>query len=167
MIGAMIALYLSAVVIANLVVAHYGQAALPFTAFLLVPLDLVTRDVLHHEWESDRLWPKMTALIAAGSVLAFLLNHDAGRVALASFLAFASAGAINTWIYHLLKNGSRYQRMVTSSCVAAVVDSVVFPFVAFDHPSILLCASQATAKMMSGAIFSGLFLLRFDREGLR
>ena len=70
MIRSMIALYLLAVVIANLVVAHYGQPALPFTAFLLVPLDLVTRDVLHHEWKHDRLWPKMTALIAAGSLLA-------------------------------------------------------------------------------------------------
>lgn len=166
MIALAVALYLSAVVIANLVVAHYGQAALPFTAFLLVPLDLVTRDVLHHEWRNDRLWPKMAALIAAGSLLAFVLNHDAARVALASFLAFSSAGIANTWIYHLLKRQSRFQRMVMSSFVAAVVDSTVFPFVAFDNPSLLLCISQASAKMMSGAIFSWLFLLRFDREGL-
>ncbi len=167
MIRSMIALYLLAVVIANLVVAHYGQPALPFTAFLLVPLDLVTRDVLHHEWQHDRLWPKMTALIAAGSLLAFALNHDAGRVALASFLAFALAGAANTWIYHLMSNGTRYQRMVASSCVAAVVDSLVFPFVAFDEPSWFLCLTQATAKATSGAIFSWLFLLRFDKEGAR
>ncbi len=167
LVPAMVSVYLLAVVFANLIVARYGQAALPWTAFLLVPLDLLTRDVLHHEWANDRLWPKMTALIATGSLLAFALNHDAGRVALASFLAFASAGAVNTWIYHLLKNGSRYQRMVASSCLAAVVDSVVFPFVAFDDPSVWLCVTQATAKATSGAIFSWLFLLRFDREEAR
>ncbi|KKK50289.1 hypothetical protein LCGC14_3126530, partial [marine sediment metagenome] len=36
LVPAMVSVYLLAVVFANLIVARYGQAALPWTAFLLV-----------------------------------------------------------------------------------------------------------------------------------
>jgi hypothetical protein len=73
---ALIAIYLAAIVTANLAVATFGPSITPLTAFLLIGLDLTTRDVLHDRWEyralSDRIGRamplRMGALITAGSL---------------------------------------------------------------------------------------------------
>lgn len=155
----MVALYLGAIVGANFAVATFGQAALPFTAFVLIPFDLVTRDVLHEKWEGRRLWTRMAILILSGSALTAALSWDAARVALASALAFASAGAINALGFHLLRERGRMVRMNASNLFAAVTDSIVFPVVAF-WPTVdaLLCATQAASKFTGGLFWSWLFV---------
>ena len=44
------ALYLAAIVLANLSVAHFGPASTPYNAFLFIGLNLATRDRLHDLW---------------------------------------------------------------------------------------------------------------------
>lgn len=161
-IFSMVALYLGAIVVANFVVAAWGQAALPFTAWVLIPFDLVTRDVLHEKWSKQPGgWvARMIALIATGSVLTAALAWEARQVAIASFVAFLLAGATNALIYHWLRERTRFVRMNTSNAGAAVIDSVVFPVVAFGlaDTSGWLCASQAGSKFFGGLFWSWLFV---------
>jgi len=155
----MVALYLGAIVAANFTVARFGQAALPFTAFVLIPFDLVTRDVLHEHWTGPRLWQRMAVLILAGSALTAALSWDAARIAVASASAFSLAGLVNAGVYHVMRERPRLVRMNVSNAAAAVVDSLVFPVVAF-WPTVdpLLSASQAGSKFVGGLFWSWLFV---------
>ena len=62
-----VALYLVAIVLANLSVAAFGPSVVVFNAFLFIGLDLTARDQLHEAWRNDNLLPKMAALIATSS----------------------------------------------------------------------------------------------------
>lgn len=151
----LVASYLFAAVAANLAVYHFGPWALPFTAFVLIPFDLVARDALHERWEaSGRVWMRMAGLVLAGSFLSVLVNLEAHRVALASFLAFAAAGAVDTIVYAVLRGQPRLARMNTSNVFSSVTDSIVFPLVAFGVFDLALLFSQSTAKILGGALWS-------------
>ena len=162
-----VSLYLSAVVAANLAVDLFGQAALIVTAFVLIPFDLVTRDILHEKWRGPHLWPHMLALIACGSILTVLVSWDAHRIALASTCAFFSASTVNALVYRLLDHRKRFVRMNGSNVVASVVDSVVFPFIAFQTVSPVLCIGQSLSKIAGGLVWGLLFvyvLKKFDSK---
>jgi len=154
----MVALFLCAAVAANMAVSAYGQSALVFTAWVLIPFDLVTRDVLHEKWGKSGVWPRMIALIAAGGLLTWIVNLDAARVALASVLAFVCSATINALVYHACRNKSRLMRMNTSNALAAVADSIIFPVVAFELVDLALCGTQAMSKFFGGVFWSFLFV---------
>jgi hypothetical protein len=61
-----VAIYLAAIVVANLSVAALGPQAVIVNAFLLIGLDLTLRDKLHDRWNNDQLALRMGALILAG-----------------------------------------------------------------------------------------------------
>jgi hypothetical protein len=149
-----VAMYLLAIVLANLLVAQFGPSVTIANAFLFVGLDLVARDALHDAWHGNGLLWKMGALIAVGSLLSWLLNRDAGQIALASFVAFLAAAVVDTAAYHLLRNRSWWQRVNGSNVLSAAVDSVVFPSIAFGAflPAIVL--GQFAAKVLGGALWS-------------
>ena len=146
--------HLAAIVAANLSVAHFGPSAIIINSFLFIGLDLTTRDKLHDAWHGRRLWPRMTALIAAGSILSWIVNRDAGQIALASFVAFAAAGIADTGAYVLLSRRPWWQRVNGSNVVAAVADSVIFPTLAFGSLIWLIIAGQFAAKVAGGAMWS-------------
>jgi len=100
----LVAAYLVSVVAANLAIAAFGPRATALVAFLLIGLDLTSRDALHEAWRSRSLLPKMALLILAGSLISWLINRDAAAVAFASFAAFAAAGAVDALSYHLLRD---------------------------------------------------------------
>jgi len=151
----LIALYLAAIIAANLIVTHYGPQASVWTAFLFIGLDLTTRDSLHEAWQGRGLWWKMAALIGAGSILSYALNANAGPIALASFVAFAAAGSIDTLAYWLLGEKSRFVRVNGSNVVSAAADSLVFPILAFGWPPMWgIIAGQFIAKTVGGFVWS-------------
>src|SRR5690349_14489580 len=127
----LIALYLAAIVLANLSVAAFGPGVTIVNAFLFIAFDLTTRDALHERWQGRNLWAKMLALITAGSVLSYALNANAGPIALASFVAFLAAGLVDTVMYAALGNQTRLVKMNGSNVVSAAVDSIIFPLLAF------------------------------------
>lgn len=155
-----VALFLGSAVSANLLVSVYGQVALLVTAWVLIPFDLVTRDVLHDRWHGRRLWFRMALLILVGACLTVLAVSDAWRVALASFVAFVVAGFTNTAVYQRLIGKSRYLRMNISNLAAAVADSIAFPVIAFgvQDTSMALCAGQAASKFAGGLLWSALYI---------
>lgn len=149
--------YIASAVVANLAVARWGADALPFTAFFLVGLDLLARDALHEAWSGRGLWPKMGALVVSGSLVTWVVSPFAERVALASSVSFACAGASNAAVYALLARRSRFARMQASNVVAAVVDSVVFPAIALGVLSVYVSMSQAGAKVGGGLFWTGVY----------
>lgn len=150
----LIILYLGAIVAANLLVVRFGPSISILNAFLFIGLDLTTRDALHERW-TDNLWIKMFALIATGSLLSWLLNRNAGPIALASFVAFAGAGIADTIVYQLLGDKSRFIKMNGSNVVSAGVDSLIFPAMAFGFPLLwTIVLGQFIAKVFGGGIWA-------------
>ena len=155
-----VALYLGACILANLAIAYFGPLGTIPIAFVLVALDLTTRDLLHDRWAGRYLLPKMGALIAAASALSWALNMDAGPIALASFLAFAASASTDGLVYHALRRRLPFVRINYSNLAGAFVDSVLFPLLAFGELLPLITAGQFVAKVVGGFLWS-LVLVRF------
>lgn len=151
----LIAGYLVAIIAANLLVVWLGPAISIVNAFLFIGLDLTTRDYLHEQWQGRQLWLKMLALIAAGSLLSWFLNRNAGPIALASFVAFAGAGIADTLIYWRLGSKSRFMKINGSNVASSGVDSLLFPALAFGWPLMWgIVAGQFIAKVGGGFVWS-------------
>jgi queuosine precursor transporter len=160
----LIVLYLAAIIAANLSVAAFGPGVAVLNAALFIGLDLSARDRLHEQWRGRGLWWKMAALIAAGSVLSWLLNTGAGRIALASFAAFAAAGVADTLMYRALGSRAYLVKVNGSNVVSAVVDSLVFGALAFSLPLLWpVVLGQIAAKVAGGVLWS--LVLRPFRSG--
>lgn len=153
-------LYLVAIVAANLSVAVFGPASAILNAFLFIGLDITTRDMLHERWEHKNFWLRMGSLITAGAVLSWFLNRHAGRVALASLIAFAASGVADTLVYMAMHRFGRIRKVMGSNIVSAAVDSLVFPWVAFGAFMPLIVGGQFLAKVAGGFLWA-LALNRF------
>ncbi|MFD2168526.1 VUT family protein [Tumebacillus lipolyticus] len=156
----LVVLYLAAIVAANLSVAFFGPASTILNAFLFIGLDITTRDALHERWQGKRLWINMALLVLTGSVISYLLNREAGQVALASFVAFALSGVADTIIYHLMRRYPKWKKVNGSNIVSSAVDSITFPTIAFGTFIPWVVAGQFLAKVFGGYVWS-LILNRF------
>lgn len=148
------AIYIAALVVANLLVAWLGPWFSPINAFVLIGLDLSLRDKLHEQWQNDRLLLKMGGLIAVASGVSYLLNPAAGAIALASFVAFALAMTADTIVYHYLRDKAWVIRSNGSNVAGAAVDSITFPTIAFGGLMPEIVALQFISKIFGGAIWS-------------
>lgn len=150
-----IVIYAAAMTAANLSVAHFGPASIPVNAFLLIGLDLTLRD-----WLQARLKPwQLLALIAASGVITYGLNTDAGRFAAASAAAF-TVSALVDWAVFVRIPGPWFARSNGSNVAGALVDSLVFPLLAFGGVDTLLVAKMFAAKVAGGFVWSALLATR-------
>lgn len=152
----LVAVYLVAIVAANLLVARYGPSVVILNAFLFIGWDLVARDRLHEAWAGRGLVWRMGVLILAGSALSYLLNRDAGPIAAASFVAFLLASIADWLIFHALRNRPWMVRSNLSNVAGALVDSIVFPTLAFGVLMPAIVAGQFVAKVLGGFVWSWL-----------
>jgi len=152
--AAAVAAYIAAIGFANVLVTRYGHAALPFTAFAIIPFDMTARNVLHELWRGPWLIPKMGSLILCGASVSFLLGGASLPVCVASFLAFATSGAVDSLVYQVLFDRTPLVKMNASNGAAAVTDSIVFPVVAFGSLSLPIMAAQASMKFVGGFVWS-------------
>lgn len=161
-----VVLYLGAIVAANLIVATYAPLYGPWVSiavgFAFIGLDLTCRDRLHDAWRGLWLLPKMAVLIATGSVLSYLINRDAGRIALASFVAFAGASSVDALVYQALWRWRWLWRVNVSNLPSAAADSLIFPTLAFGGFLPWVVAGQFLAKTVGGAAWS--FILQGARH---
>lgn len=148
-----IVMYLFAIVSANLLIAQFGKAATLWVGFLFIGFDLTARDKLHEAWSGRGLVWKMGLLIAAGSALTWIVNRNAGQIAVASMLAFTAAAIADTITYHLLREKSYLVKVNGSNVVSALIDSVVFFMVAFGGLSWFTFA-QFGVKVFGGMLWS-------------
>ena len=149
-------LYLAAIIVANLMTARFGPAATIINALLFIGLDLVARDRLHEAWHGRGLVWKMGVLIATGSLLSWLLNRNAGQIAVASFVAFALAAVTDTLTYSIgLRQGwTWFVRCNGSNLTSAAVDSLAFPTLAFGGFMPWVTFGQLAAKVCGGMLWS-------------
>lgn len=158
--------YLVAIVAANLITTHFAERGHPeasvYTAFFLVAATFVVRDRLHDAWDRHRVL-KLGALIAAGSVLAYVANPGSARIALASCAAFAVAESVDGLVYHAARRHPWLVRSNASNIVGAVADSAVFVAIAFPGFLVLVAFEQMTAKIAGGLLFSMLLASRRER----
>lgn len=149
----LVALYLAAIVVANLTIAHFGASAAPYVAFAFIGLNLAARDRLHDLWGAH-VARNMGLLIVAGGLLSYALNAGAGRVALASVLAFALSESADALLYHARRHRPYLERSNTSNLLGAAVDSVIFPVVAFGGFPLAIIGLQFVAKVLGGLVWS-------------
>lgn len=147
-------IYLAAIVAANLSVAAFGPSVTVVNAFLLIGLDLTTRDRLHDAWKGRGLWPRMALLVATGGAISYVLNRDAGQIALASTVAFCVSASLDAAAYALLEDSPRQVRVNGSNIVSAGADSLLFPTIAFGGFLPLVVIGQFAAKVAGGFIWS-------------
>lgn len=149
MIYLALSIYAAAMVLANLTVATFGPAVVPLNSFLLIGLDLTLRDFLQ-----TRLRPvQMMLLIAGTGGLTYLLNPAAGKVAVASAVAFTGAALVD-WVAFTRLAGSWTRRANGSNLAGAAVDSLLFPTLAFGALLPHIVAMQFIAKVAGGAMWS-------------
>lgn len=162
---AYVSLYLVAISAANLLVARFGPSIAVVNAFLFIGLDLTARDHLHDAWHGRGLLWKMALLIGAGSLLSWLLNRAAGQIAIASFVAFAGAGLVDSAIYHLFYRTHRLTKINISNLASACADSWIFVLLAFGLPFLWgIAFGQFVAKVGGGFLWS-LVLHWIERRG--
>lgn len=150
----LIGLYLAAIVAANLSVAAFGPSITILNAFLFIAFDLTARDRLHEAWGGRGLLWKMGSLIAAGSILSYLLNAGAGRIALASFVAFGVSATLDSLVYAALGKRAYMVRVNGSNVVGAAADSLLFPTLAFGAFLPWIVLGQFAAKVGGGFIWA-------------
>ncbi len=153
-----VGIYLSALVAANLLVAWLGPWFSPINAFVLIGLDLSLRDKLHDAWQGKGLAWRIGGLIGTAGAISYLLNPAAGMIAIASVSAFCAAMAADSIVYQALRRFSWFTRVNGSNTAGAIVDSIIFPTVAFGAFVPERVAMQFAAKIAGGAAWS--FLLR-------
>jgi queuosine precursor transporter len=150
-------IFIAAIATANLLVAEFGPWFSPINAFVLIGLDLSLRDWLHDRWR-DQLW-KMGALIATAGVLSYVLNPAAGRIAVASVVAFTLAATFDALVYHRLIDRRWMVRANGSNLAGAGVDSIAFPLIAFGwFPGLLAVMGLQFAAKVSGGFLWALAL---------
>lgn len=147
-------LYLAAIVLANLSVSHFGVNAVIINAFVFIGLDLTSRDKLHDAWQNNGILWKMGLLILSGSLLSWVLNHNAGQIAIASMVGFGSAALVDSVVYHLLHNYPKWLKINGSNIPSALVDSLVFPTLAFGSFLWPVVLGQFVAKVLGGFVWS-------------
>lgn len=147
-------IYVSAIVAANLLVAHFGPWFSPINSLLLIGMDLSLRDKIHEMWYGKNIFFRMGVLIVVAGVVSFILNPATGMIAVASFSAFTAAMMIDTFVYQKLIKKSNLVKMNGSNASGAAVDSVVFPTVAFGSFLPEIVALQFAAKVTGGFLWS-------------
>lgn len=151
----MVIVYLGAIVAANLLVGWFGPSVTIINAFLLIGLDITSRDRLHDRWHGRGLVWKMGLLISAGGLISWALNANLFNLALASTVAFAVSAVVDTLVYHLLRHRAWFIRCNVSNLASAAVDSILFPLLAFGWPPlVLVMLGQFAAKVIGGYLWS-------------
>jgi len=149
--------FIVAVVVANLAVTHYGKWALPFTAFFLIPFDMVARDLIHRKLgyrpTKRMMFEHIGTIILIGGLLSYFINQDSKQIAIASSLTFIAVGLVNTVIYEWCRHLKESARMIFSNFIASLVDSAMFQLIAFGVLDVSLFITQSAAKTIGGVFW--------------
>jgi hypothetical protein len=146
----LVAIYVAAMVTANLLVWWLGPWFSPVNAFLLIGLDLTLRDVMQERFNR---W-QLAGVILLGGAITWGVNPAASFIAIASVMAFVVSAAADWAAYSLLRDRQWLIRSNGSNVVGAAVDSVLFPTLAFGAFMPAIIALQFVAKVCGGAVWS-------------
>jgi len=164
----LVSLYLIIIVFANLFVLHFGQPALLLSAVVLVPFDFAVRTELQSRWSDQNLWLKLLSLMIAGGLLTVMTIPEAGQIAFASVVAFICSSIGGAVAFKFFSDGilSHDEVKILTVGVMSIIDSFLFPILAFDSVNGLLIIFQVFAKWSVAAwiIHLDLFPIRPRRS---
>lgn len=143
-----IAIYALAIIAANALAATFGPSVTPINSFFLIGLDLALRNLL--SLRLDRL--QMASMIVGTGVLSYLVNPASGMIAVASGVAFTLA-ALTDWAVFNTTTGAWLKRNLAGNSAGALVDSIVFPTIAFGGLMPAIVALQFAAKVAGGSLW--------------
>lgn len=152
----MAVIYVVALCAANYSASMFGAGITPVNAFILIGLDLVLRDKLHDAYG----FLGACGIAMAASAISWATNPAAATIAMASAASFATASIADGSVYHWLRGESYMVRSNSSNAAGAIVDSVVFPTIAFGVLMPEIIAAQFLAKCTGGFLWSALLRKR-------
>lgn len=142
--------YLAAAVAANLAATIGGPIASVVSAGSLIGFTITARDTLHDRWSGSFLRLRMGALILTGGAMAIALSLSALRIAIASCIAFVLSESIDWLTFSRLANRPWLVRSNGSNAASSLVDSMVFPTLAFGAIMPEIIAAHIAAKWLGG-----------------
>lgn len=142
--------YIAAICAANLSVHMFGPVVTPVNAFIFIGLDFVIRDKLH---ERVGIW-KMMFLITVAGAISFIINPATDMIAVASVAAFSLAAVTDAGVYQCLIRKPWLVKSNVSNVASSLVDSIVFPLIAFGVFMPWVILGQFMAKVFGGAVWS-------------
>jgi queuosine precursor transporter len=149
--------YAVAIIAANMLVAHFGPVITPVCAFFLIGFDLALRN-----WLALRMSAAaMLAMIVGTGLISYLINPASKMIAVASAIAFVAAALVDWWVFNTAP-GSWMKRNFAGNSAGALVDSVIFPTLAFGALMPLVVLAQFVAKVAGGSVW-GYFIKRFSK----
>jgi uncharacterized PurR-regulated membrane protein YhhQ (DUF165 family) len=151
----LIALYAAAIIAANILVAQFGPSITPINAFFLIGLDLALRNYLALKMNRYQ----MAAMILGTGALSYAINPATGMIAIASGVAFTAA-ALADWATFNTVTGNWMKRNFAGNSVGALIDSVIFPTIAFGSLMPIIVLTQFAAKVAGGAMWGYLIKSR-------
>ena len=137
----LISLYASLFILANIMVATFGPVITPINALVLISADIVIRDKLQYKYG---FLTSILACFIAGA-MTVVIQSGAGMIAVASMLSVVLSGVASA-VSFKLKSGSFFQKAIPASVVAALVDSIAFPLIAFGSIMPWVTIGQFAAK---------------------
>ena len=140
--------YSGALLLANLSAATFGPWVTPLNAFFLIGLDLALRDLLHARLK----WWQMAGVILGTAAASWVISRGAGRIAFAGAVAFGLSNAVD-WVVFARTRGAWEKRAHVSNTSGAIVDSLVFPLLAFGGLLPLIVLGQFLAKTAGAALW--------------
>ena len=146
-------LFILSIVSANLIIAHYGVAAVLYVAFFAIGFDLSIRDAMHEHWHGNYLWAKTLGLVIVSALVTVLLNWGAGKIAVASVCAFVGALIVDFLIYEWQFDRKLLFKMNLSNVCSAIVDSFLFITIAFGV-NLKIASMQSITKILGGFMWS-------------
>jgi len=148
-----VGVYVIAIVAANFLVSIFGPVVTPINAFVFIGLDLALRNWLNlklNKWQ-------MGAMIFGTGVISYLLNDTMQIIAIASAVSFTLASLVDWFVFNKI-SGEWMKRANVSNTAGALVDSLVFPTIAFGSLMPEIVVLQFVAKVAGGFVWT--YLLR-------
>ena len=151
--------YLMSIVVANLSATHFGIWSTPINAFVLIGLEMATRDYLHVNL--NRLW--LLVIVFAGGILSYMINQDAQNIALASCVAVMLSCTVDYFIFNKV-SGTWFKKSNVSNVGSSISDSIVFPVIAFGVLSPVVILLHIFMKLSGGFIWSNIINKCFIKD---
>ena len=156
-----IIIYALAVITANLLVAKFGPQVTPINAFFLIGLDLALRNYLSFKIKRYQ----MMLMIVGTGILSYLINPASGMIAIASGIAFVVA-SLADWATFNTVTGNWMKRNFAGNSVGALIDSLLFPTIAFGSLMPIIVVSQFVAKVAGGTMWGWLINKKLSHENV-
>ena len=103
----------------------------------------------------------MAMMIVGTGLVSYVINPASGMIAIASCVAFVLASLTDWFVFNTV-SGNWLKRNFFGNSAGALIDSVVFPTIAFGGLMPTIVVAQFAAKVAGGALWGYLIKKKLD-----